>query len=267
MTEIFAAPSASPAVRLPPTTRLPKIAQGVILSMAGRRMFRWLARRYGGFTPEPAVIRGLGRVRGRTRTRLRLPAPGSTAAGADEQAVRDRGGPPVHAGALERGRFLALDALLSADELAGLALSNRPARRPRAAADVVVVADLFPVRGDQLVEFVRALGRARVEAAARPERLDTDVARELATDYREDDGFAARTGALVALVARHPLRSAGDMTVRRRGGPKLSALAPAALRLERDGGARVHALGGEDVRSTAHRLARLAGRPLDEPPR
>ena len=47
MTEVVAAPSASPAVQLPPTTRLPKIAQGVIFSMAGRRMFRWLARRYG----------------------------------------------------------------------------------------------------------------------------------------------------------------------------------------------------------------------------
>ncbi|MBV9683308.1 MAG: glycosyltransferase [Solirubrobacterales bacterium] len=225
----------------------------------------WLSRRYEGFTPEPAVVRALGRVRGRTPTSLRLPAPGSTSPDAWAGTVADHATPPVHAGALERGRFLALDALLSADELAGLALSNRPVGRPRPVADVVVVADRFPVRGDPLVEFVRALGSVRVEAAARPDRLDADVAREVATDYREDDGIAARTGALVALVARHPLRSAGDMMARRRWEPKLSALAPSALRLERDGRARVHALGGEDVRTTARRLARLAGRPLDEP--
>ena len=227
----------------------------------------WLGRRYDGFTPEPAVARALGRVRGRTRTRLRLPAPGSAGARPGADAVRDRGAPPVRAGALERGRFLALDALLSADELAGLALSNRPAGRRRAVADVVFVADRFPMRGDPLVEFVRALGSARVEAAARPDQLDADVAREVATDYREDDGVAARTRALAALVARHPLRSAGDQMARRRGEPKLSALAPAALRLERDSHARVHALGGDDVRATARRLARLAGRPLAEPRR
>ncbi|MBV9943687.1 MAG: glycosyltransferase [Solirubrobacterales bacterium] len=227
----------------------------------------WLARRYEGFTPEPAVVRALGRMRGRTPRRLRLPGPGATAAGAGGRAVRDREAPLVQVGTLERGRFLALDALLSADELAGLALSNRPVGRPRTMADVVVVADRFPVRGDPLVEFVRALGSARVEASARPDRFDADIAREIVTDYREDDGIAARTGSLVALVARHPLRSAGDMRDRRRGEPKLSALAPAALRLERDSDARVHALGGDDVRSTARRLARLAGRPLDEPHR
>ncbi len=227
----------------------------------------WLARRYEGFTPQPAVVRAVGRVRGRTRTRLRLPGPEAAAAGAGASGVQDRGAPARHAGALERGRFLALDALLSADELAGLALSNRPIGRPRTVADVIVVADRFPARGDPLVEFVRALGSARVEAAARPDRPDAEVARAVVTDYREDDGIAARTGALVALVARHPLRSAVDRLARRRGEPKLSALAPAALRLERDPRARVHALGGDDARTTARRLARLAGRPLDEPHR
>ena len=222
----------------------------------------WLSRRYEGFAPEPAVIRAFGRMRGRTRARLRLPsAPG--AAGTPPA----RGAPPVHAGALERGRFLALDALLSADELAGLALSNRPAGHVHAAADVVVVADRFPVRGDPLVEFVRALGRARVEAAGRPELPDAAVARVLDIDYREDDGIAARAGALLALALRHPLRCGVDALSRRAGQPKLSALAPAALRLERDRHARVHVLGGDEVSATARRLARLVGRPLDEPRR
>jgi GT2 family glycosyltransferase len=219
----------------------------------------WLSRRYEGFAPEPAVARAFARLRRRTRAR------GAQAGAAPPP--RRRGAPPVEAGPLERGRYLALDVLLSAEELAGLALSNRPAGRRRTAADVVMVADRFPVRGDPRVEFVRAIERARVEAAARPESPDPDVARELHVDYREDDGVAARAGALLALVARHPLRSAADALARRPGEPALQALAPAALRLRRDRHARVHALGGDEVRATARRLARLAGRPLDEPRR
>ena len=226
----------------------------------------WLARRYEGFAPEPAVVRAFGRLRGRVRSRAQL-GPGPAGVAEATARARARGAPPVHAGALERGRFLALDALLSADELAGLVLSNRPAGRRRAPADVVVVADRFPVRGDPLVEFVGALGRARVEAAARPEWPDAEVAREVQIDYREDEGIAVRAGALVALVVRHPLRAAIDVVAHRSREPKLSALAPAALRLEHDRRARVHAMGGDEVRATAWRLARLAGRPLDEAPR
>jgi len=220
----------------------------------------WLARRYEGFEPEPAVARALGRMRHRTRAAL---GPGSAQAAGLPGARR--AAPPVEAGRLERGRYLALDALLSAEELAGLALSNRPAGRRRTAADVVMVADRFPARGDPLVEFVRALERVRVEAATRPELLDGNLARGLEIDYREDDGIAARVGALLALVVRHPLRVTGDLLARRPGEPGLSTLAPAVLRLRRDRRARVHALGGDEARATARRLARLAGRPLDEP--
>jgi len=228
----------------------------------------WLARRYEGFAPEPAVARAAGRLKARVHLRVR--ARGQLPSGrpvAPRTAARARGAPRVHAGPLERGRFLALDALLSADELAGLVLSNRPAGRRRAATDVVVVADRYPVRGDPLVEFVVALGHARVEAAARPELPDAGLAREVQIDYREDDGIAVRAGALLALVVRHPLRVAADVVAHHPGEPALSALAPAVLRLERDRHARVHAVGGEEVRTTARRLARLTGRPLDEAPR
>ncbi len=221
----------------------------------------WLARRYEGFTPEPAVARALARARRRTRAAL---GPGALPGGA---APAGRGAPPVEAGPLERGRYLALDALLSAEELAGMALSNRPARRPRAEADVVMVADRFPVRGDPLVEFVRALERVRVEASARPESPDGKLAGQLQVEYREDDGILARAGAMLTLALAHPLRVAADVLTRGPGDPPLSALAPAVLRLKRERRARVHALGGEDVRATARRLARLAGRPLDEPRR
>ena len=222
----------------------------------------WLARRYDGFDPDPAVARAVGRALARTRH------PGADRASGLGPGPRARGAPAVSAGRLERGRYLAIDALLSADELAGLVLSNRPAGRgSRTAAEVVFVADRFPARGDPLVEYARALGGARVEAAARPESPDVEVAGALHIDYREDDGIAARVVALLALLARHPLRVAGDVLSRRAGEPPVSALAPAVRRLARDGHARVHALGASDTRLTARRIARLAGRPLDDAPR
>ena len=218
----------------------------------------WLARRYDGFEPQPAVRRAFGR--GVSRARRADVSDGSSVA-------LVRSAPTVHAGRLERGRYLALDVLLSADELAGFVLSNRPASRPRPEAHVVVVADHFPARGDPLVEFARALDGARVEAAARPESPDVDVAGALQIDYREDDGIAARAAALIALIVRHPARSLADLVSRRAGEPPLSALAPSVRRLARNSTARVHVLGGSETRVTARRIARLAGRPLDEAPR
>lgn len=69
----------------------------------------WLARRYPGFRPEPALKRLLRRRGARSGTPAR---PGTALAG-----PRNR---------LERLEFLALDALLAIDELIGLRMSNRP---------------------------------------------------------------------------------------------------------------------------------------------
>ena len=102
-----------------------------------------------------------------------------------------------------------------------------------------------------------------MEAAARPEALGRRAAQGLTIDYREDDGAGARASALARLLVRHPLRCARDLIGRRPGAPTLSALAPAVVRLVRDGDARVHPLGGEDARAAAARLARLAGRGLE----
>jgi len=242
----------------------------------------WLGRRYEGFVPEPAVRRAARRA-GRL---LHRP-------GGDWLASRPRpaGGGPTHrppasrgpaAGRLERGRYFALDALLAADELAGLALSNRPARpsdparrrlrrrgpredagRARTPARVVLVADRFPDRLDPLTELASTIQAARVEARARPAVVDVQVARSLQIDYREDDGLTERAEALLALLIRHPLRCVLDLARRRGGGPPLRALAPAARRLQRDRQARVHPLGGGEVRATAGRLGALAGRQLD----
>jgi len=47
MSEVVTAPPASPAVRLPPATRLPKMFQGLGFAVSRRWMLRRLARRYG----------------------------------------------------------------------------------------------------------------------------------------------------------------------------------------------------------------------------
>jgi hypothetical protein len=207
----------------------------------------WLSRRYAGFKPEPAVRRAVGRV------------------GAPRGARR---GAAARVGRVERGRYLGIDVLLALDELAGFALSNRPAADDRGPAGVVIVADRFPARDDPLTDLARTLAPgARVEAAARPERVDLEVARKLTVDYREDDGIGARAAALTALAIRRPVRCAVDALRRRPGTPRLSAIAPAVRRLAADPGARVLPLGGEDAHATAARMARLAGRRLDRPPR
>jgi GT2 family glycosyltransferase len=219
----------------------------------------WLARRYDGFEPEPALRRASARAWRRVR---RAPPVERPAGSRSRELVVAR------AGRLERGGYALIDALLSAEELAGFALSNRPtgsvARPP---AQVVLVADRFPARGDPLVEFAQSLGGARVEASARPESLDAGVTRELTVAYREDDGFAARLAAFGALALAHPLRCAMDRLRRGPGEPKLWAIAPAVRRLVHERDARVLALGGAETRATARRIAKLAGRPLDLVPR
>ena len=47
MSEVVTAPPASPAVRLPPATRLPKVFQGLAFATSRRWMIQRLARRYG----------------------------------------------------------------------------------------------------------------------------------------------------------------------------------------------------------------------------
>jgi GT2 family glycosyltransferase len=215
----------------------------------------WLARRYDGFAPEPALARAARRTAGRMRRHRQGVTPPAGRAGGT--------GPP---GRVERGRFLALDALLSLEELAGFALSNRPSAsqaEDRESAAVVLVADRFPAREDPLVELAESLDRARVEAGSRPRTPDVDRARRLRIDYLEDDGQVVRWAALLHLLARHPSRGLSDLARRPPDAPPLRLLAPAVRRLERDPGARLHALGGGRSRTMAERLARLAGRPLE----
>jgi GT2 family glycosyltransferase len=207
----------------------------------------WLARRYVDFHPQPAVVRALRRRSARSEP---------TRAGGSENR-------------LDRAAFLAIDTLLSLEELAGFALSNRPAGTASEASSpsVVLLADSFPAAEDPLVELAAALDQVRVEAVRRPERLDATGAQSVQVSYLEDEGAAARWLALIWVLARHPFRSGFDVAAHRHRRPPLSALAPAVRRLERDSGARVMALGPSGARTTAARIARLAGRKLDEMPR
>jgi len=229
----------------------------------------WLGRRYPGFSPQPAVSRIPGRVRAAisaTRARDATEPDRDAALGAGTSATRATTNPAR----LERGRHLALDVLLAAEELRGLAQSNRPPRPPGSSAlltsvRTVLVADRFPIPGDPLVELARTLEGSRVEAAARPEPIpaSTAAAPGLRIAYREDDGVAERFLALLALVGRHPVRCLRDaLRPRDTECVSLPALAPAARRLARERGASVHPLGGARARSTAVRLAVLSGRPL-----
>jgi GT2 family glycosyltransferase len=220
----------------------------------------WLARRYDEFRPQPAVSRAVRRTRGRGPSRL---------------VRRDRDSAGVDAGRLERSRFAALDVLLAFDELAGLALSNRPQpgqvparRRPRRAppaqqVDVVLIAERFPSQGDPLVELAGTLERVRVEAVARPNAREAGLARDLAVDYLEDDGGATRWLAATLMLLRHPVRCVLDLLSRPPDAPPLRSLAPAVRRLAGDPDARIHALGGSRDHAVADRLGRLAGRAVD----
>ncbi len=151
----------------------------------------WLARRYEGFEPEPAVKRALLRL-----TRRRGRGPGRSGAAPRPPARR-----------LDRGRFLALDLLLAGDELRGLTQSNRP---PMPAAEhparIVLVADRFPVAGDPLVELAGALDGARVEASERP---SIGASAEVRLDPRHLPGGRRRGGAIAGTAdpARAPSRA------------------------------------------------------------
>jgi hypothetical protein len=227
----------------------------------------WLARRYEGFAPERPMSRGLGRVRRRAMAGRAVDGPGQPS--------------PERLRRAERGKYLAIDAVLALEELAGLMLSNRPATAEREAArtdgatnllqtespaefraakgaPVVFVADRFPSPGDPLVELPSTLG-ARVEAAGRPQVVPPDAS-SLRIHYREDDGMAERLMAFMRLCATHPLRCVGDKRRRHPAAVSLIALAPAVTRLQQEPQARVQPLGGGEAPEVARRLQALAGR-------
>ena len=113
----------------------------------------------------------------------------------------------------ERGGYLALDALLGVEELAGLC-AVQPARGrsagARAPAQVVLVADRFPARGDPLVDFARTLERRPRRGRGAPGRRSTSRSRASSTSptARTTASRRARLALGVPGRSRHPLRCA-----------------------------------------------------------
>lgn len=211
---------------------LRKLSRQAARYAAGRA---WVTRRYPGAIGRPKLLLRLGRC----------------VAGVLVWTA---------AGRFERARFKALDAVFIVSEWAAFPLSNTPPVRRVAtgAADVGLVAGTFPAAHDPAaVEAARAVPAARVEAAARPVRVDREAARTLPIAWAEDDGALLRAGAVLWLLRTHPRAAAIHLLARRR--PPLSAVAAPARRLAAAGVREVRGLGG------AEREAAAIGRLLELP--
>ncbi len=136
---------------------------------------------------------------------------------------------------------------------------------------VVVLLDHFLELSETFVASeAHALQRlgvdVRVIANVRAVSGNPDDAEGLAVAFREDEGFGEKLLALAQLVARHPIRCLRDLRDRRRWGRqeyvrRLAALAPNALRLEREGIAHIHVHFAVGAALDGLRLHRLTGIP------
>ena len=214
---------------------------------AGRR---WVNRRYPGSMPRPRLARELTR------------------------AIAGGFAWPL-AGKPERGAFKLIDGAYVAAGAWGYVAGDSRAelpRRERTADDgnaMVLSTDAFPARSETFVYnealALRDLGSAvRVEAAARPARVERAVARALRVDYVEDYFPPGALKDLAWLAARHPLRCARDLAARRRWSAEepvlpLRAIASPAHRLARSQSRHVHVNFAAGAALTAMRLHMLVG--------
>ena len=177
---------------------------------------------------------------------------------------RRHGGPRVPAPA--NGAAARLGAFITSNRLG----EDRPARGD--GETVVVWTDAYPARSETFiyneVAALRDLGwEVRVESAARPDRIEQGIRRRDSVRYLEDDTPLRGALALGRLAARHPVRCFNDFRDRRRWARAedawpLRALAPAALRLQRDGPAHVHVHFLAGAALSAMRICRIAGVPF-----
>ena len=143
----------------------------------------WVMRRYPGSLERPRLVRRLVRC----------------AAGVVAWTLTGR---------FERARFKALDAVYVVSEWAAFALSNTPPRAtpPRGEGTIVAVAGVFPDRQrPEVVTAAGGLAPLRVEATARPVRVDRAAARALPVAYAEDDGVVRRLAAIASIAVRRPV--------------------------------------------------------------
>jgi glycosyltransferase involved in cell wall biosynthesis len=149
--------------------------------------------------------------------------------------------------------------------------TRRRRRLPTRAGDrsAVVFTDAYPARSETFVyREVEALSKlgwsVRVEASARPGRIERGAARATRVDWLEDDPPLRALADLLRLAARHPLRCLADLRDRRRWAREerpwpLRSLASAARRLAAGGERHVHVHFAAGAALHAMRLARITG--------
>ena len=169
----------------------------------------------------------------------------------------------------ERALFKLLDGAVTLAESAGYLLGNVPPGGGAAPAEIVVLADAYPVVSETFVTnetaaLARRGRRVRVESTRRPEQQALDALGAVPVSWLEDDGLARRLGDLLWLLATRPvaaLRDVRDSLRWRRQEPvrRLWSLAPAARRIVREGRPHLHAHFAAEAGLCAMRLARLTG--------
>lgn len=175
----------------------------------------------------------------------------------------------------ERAAFKLIDGAWACADSCGFWLGDNRAAAPSpppagaSRRPLALFTDAFPARSETFVyneAFALAeLGWAvRVEASARPARVERAAARRLSPTYLEDDSIPQKARDLAWLVARHPIGCARDLVESRRWrreepARRLSSLAPAARRLARHGDVHVHVHFAAGAALHALRLNRLLG--------
>lgn len=138
--------------------------------------------------------------------------------------VRSVGGAAAYllTGRLERARLKLLDGAWIAARWAGWFADNDAGASAEAAANVVAIADEYPLA--RHADWLRGLdGGARVEALRRPDVGAWRAVRGAPVRWAEDDGPLTRLAAALSLAARHPVGAL-------RCGPALARFAPTLRR-------------------------------------
>ena len=179
-------------------------------------------------------------------------------------------------GQFDRGVFKGIDVAVVLAEGIGYLFGNRPPNadgQPSESdrCEIAVMADSFPELPQTfVVNEVRAIQRAgrrvSVEARSRPLRPAFGAVWGLDVHYGGEVGSVRQLGALLWLLARHPLRSVADLLARRRWRREekvspLRVLAPTARRMHRRRVEHLHAHFARRAALDALRLHRLLGIP------
>ncbi len=196
----------------------------------------WVMRRYPGSLPRPTLVRPIARC----------------VAGVAVWTATGR---------FERAVFKVLDGVFVVAGWGAFWLSNTPPVRRSAGSgqSIGLVAGTFPSLEDgDAVRRANAAADARIEASARPVRVDRGAARSLPIAWGEDDGTFRRLAAVGWLVRARPAALLRYVVNRRRHcDPPLLEIAARARRLAEAREIRaLHPDGARDARAIARLIAR-----------